>query len=379
MSSGLEGTLSGTDLQTQLEALRQAQQEELARQAQAAAAAGSQAQTEYQQAAAAPPPQLDLASLFVPTLLGNIASTIAQDPSFRERAGQQIQTKQSDLLKARHDNLTALRDVFAQKAEQAKEAGDLEAEEKYRPRIEALSKQLEVLGQRKFLREQSERGHEQDLERQRIEHQNRLSEIEAQANAAAQKAAITKAKPPSAKEREALTSDVSTLKLINDVRRSFKSEFTGPYQGRRGAASQVTGVARRQGEGKFRAFTASLRNQVLKLRSGGQITLGEAARLLEELPTADNPSGTFLDKLDAFESVARDIAETRRESLSELGIDVSGLSNLPGTLSGRPQALEAAAAGNREAFVQFLTDNPELRSDPEMIAAARRLKQMERR
>lgn len=153
MSTGLPGvipfslqdTLQGMNGLTMMQALQQRQQEELAQRAQAAEQAAAAAQQGYQQAAAAPPPQPPIADVFVPTLLGNLASVIAQDKGFTERAQQGIQGRRAELIKARSDNLQALRDVYSQRADEAQRAGDLETTEKYRRQFELASKTIDVL------------------------------------------------------------------------------------------------------------------------------------------------------------------------------------------------------------------------------------------
>ncbi len=138
-------TLNGMSVLTEEDQVRKAQEEFLAQQAQAAQQAQQQAQQSYQQLAQAPPPQLSPADTFLPTLIGNIASTIAQDPGYRQRAETGIQQSRAAMLKQRADNLTSQRDVWNQRAEEAKAAGDLEAREKYHNKIASLDKQLELV------------------------------------------------------------------------------------------------------------------------------------------------------------------------------------------------------------------------------------------
>jgi len=166
-------TLQGMNVLTMMEALRQRQQEELMRRSQEAEQAAAAAQQSYQQAAAAPPPQAGPMDAFAPVLLGNIASVIAQDPSFRQRGQEQRRASQAELFKARQDNLTALRDVYSQKAQEAERAGDLEQTEKYRRQFELLSKNIDMLSQKQA----------NAMSLEGLRHQNRLAEIEARAGA----------------------------------------------------------------------------------------------------------------------------------------------------------------------------------------------------
>ncbi len=143
---GLLGTMIGPptqadDLLQQIAALSQAPNPDL----EAAKQQAAQAQQAYGSAAAQPPPQLDPASQFIPSLLGNVASVLSGNQNYAQNAQDEIKTKKSDLLKARADNLQALRDVYSQKAEEAQKLGDLDATEKYRVKLETLSKTHEQL------------------------------------------------------------------------------------------------------------------------------------------------------------------------------------------------------------------------------------------
>lgn len=367
----LAGTMSGMDVQSMLAALQQREQEALMKRSQQLESEAGQAQQQYQEAAAAPAPEVPPLDAFLETLVGNVASVIARDPNFRQRSQQRIETKKSDLLKARSDNLQALRDVYVRKAEEAKEAKDLEGQEKFRNKAEAAERRIEEIENR----------HKNALLLEEARHKNRLSEIEARGDvrppadplvivegpdgkpqfvprsqAAGLKPSTpagSKGKVPSAAEREQLTMDKSMVQQINDVKRYFRPEFTGPVSGGvKGRLSQATGVGRRPGEGVFRQGIAGIRNQILKLRSGAAITEGEARRLLEELPTANDPSDTFKDKMDQFERTFRTIAETRRETLAELGIDVSQLTPLPESGAfGEPVFVRMVSPGGKEMDV----------------------------
>ena len=163
----LGGTLTGDQLLTEMERLRREREAQLSASSQAAAEQAGQAQQTYQQAAGQPPPQPAPGDLFAQTLLGNLASVISQNPQYQQNVQTQRQTKQSDLLKARQDNLQSLRDVYMTKAKQAEEAADLEGTEKYRSKIDVLTRQIDILGQRQT----------NALALEEAKHRNRLAEI----------------------------------------------------------------------------------------------------------------------------------------------------------------------------------------------------------
>lgn len=114
---------------------------DLQRRSQEATQQAQQAQGALQQAAAAPPPDIGGAGL-IPSLFGNVASVLAGNQRYGEEANQSIATTKASLLRARAENLSALHDVYLQKAGEAEKANDLETTEKYRVKAENLNKAL---------------------------------------------------------------------------------------------------------------------------------------------------------------------------------------------------------------------------------------------
>lgn len=190
MSSSLTGTLNGADVQTMFDAYAQQQAQQLAQQTQQAAAASQQATQQYQQAAAAPAPQLGALDVGLPTLLGGLASIFEGNGGAQQRAQEGIQAQRASLIKARADNLAALRDAQQQKAEAAKQAGDLESELKARTSLEKLSQvHADVLYQSQradaaALREQQDNA-AMERERLRAATDLRIAGIQAAAKGAA--------------------------------------------------------------------------------------------------------------------------------------------------------------------------------------------------
>jgi hypothetical protein len=144
--ASLLGTISPEGLLSQQQAMNQQQQEELARQAASAQQSAGQAQQAYQQAAGASTEANPMDS-FISNLFAEVASQLEgnQGPNQRNQANQEA--SRGMLLKARADNLSALRDIYGQKAEEAQKAGDLATTEKYRRQYETLSKQHELVSE----------------------------------------------------------------------------------------------------------------------------------------------------------------------------------------------------------------------------------------
>lgn len=147
-----------------------------------------------------------------------------------------------------------------------------------------------------------------------------------------------KLKLPTAAERGDLTYDIGLLNQLGSVRSGFNRSYVGPGHGVVGKLSQATGRMSKD-ESRFRSGLAGIRNQILKMRSGGAVTPQEGQRLLDEMPTLDDPPDAFQSKLDQFEDTARYLASARRETMSQTGVDLSRLSPLP---KGRPGGNPAA-------------------------------------
>lgn len=139
---------------------------------------------------------------------------------------------------------------------------------------------------------------------------------------------IRETRTASPSEREQLTGDIGLLTQINRARESYSKAYVGPLRGRmEGAKQKLVGLPKE--EASFRSNLAAIRNQILKLRSGGAVTEGESSRLLEELPTVNDAPSTFASKMDSFEQTFRTLAENRRYVLSGLGIGLDGIPSLP--------------------------------------------------
>ena len=141
----LDNTLNGMDAQTLSDALAAQQAQQLAEQSAAANQAANQAGNQYQQSRRRPSPDLDPMAAFLPSLLSNIASVIGKEPSYRENTQEGLKSQRLTLLKNRADNLQSLRDVWSQKAEVAKQAGDLETTEKAHTKREQIDKALQQI------------------------------------------------------------------------------------------------------------------------------------------------------------------------------------------------------------------------------------------
>lgn len=184
LPTNITGTLSGLDALTLAQALEQQQAQELASRTQAATQAATQAGQQYQQAAQAPPPELNPIAALIPSLFGDVASILSQNPTYAERGQQQVQESRAQLLRNRADNLKASLQTWQQKAEEAQKAGDFEAEAKARSTLERqhrLYDEVSKQADRSFQSEQKQKDRENQLELQRLRNEGAL--MSAQVNA----------------------------------------------------------------------------------------------------------------------------------------------------------------------------------------------------
>lgn len=164
----------------------------LAARTQAASEAAATAGSAYQSAAAAPPPQLDPLAATLPQFAGNLASIITQDKSYSVRAHENLKGAQDDLIRARMDNLTALKDSFDRKASAAESIGNIELAETSRMKSEQLAKSLQVLLAQKSEDAAKERLTTQeqgDTERTRMNNQTQIEVARINAGARAAQSA----------------------------------------------------------------------------------------------------------------------------------------------------------------------------------------------
>ena len=97
-------------------------------------------------------------------------------------------------------------------------------------------------------------------------------------------------------DRDFLTQAEGLSKIISDIESGYDESYVGPIQGRVGGIQSVT-TGNTPEEASFRASVSSLKNQLLKMRSGAAVTPSEFDRILTELPNESDPEENFLAKL----------------------------------------------------------------------------------
>lgn len=106
------------------------------------------------------------------------------------------------------------------------------------------------------------------------------------------------------------------LQNIND---SFDETAVGPIAGRMAAGkTKVEGLSNAR-QSTFIKATTSLRNEIIRARSGGAVTPSEADRLIQELPDTNSSETDFRAKFDNTRTAFNEIMDTRVQSLKEVG------------------------------------------------------------
>ena len=149
-------------------------------------------------------------------------------------------------------------------------------------------------------------------------------------------------------ERAEFAKSIGVFSQIKAVADNYKKSFVGPARGRLGALGQKTGDTSGM-ESVFRSNLAALRNRLIKRDAGSAVTASEAERLLQELPTENDPSGVFEAKFQAFQNALLEVARANVQTMEASDIDTSDYPALPEstyTLGRKPaEEFDPEAAG----------------------------------
>lgn len=127
----------------------------------------------------------------------------------------------------------------------------------------------------------------------------------------------TKTLPTAERNRlETLQTLRGQLQNIND---SFDETAVGMVAGRTATAkTKVEGLSNKR-QSTFIKATTSLRNEIIRARSGGAVTPSEADRLIQELPDINSSETDFRAKFQNTQAAFNEIMATRVASLDEVG------------------------------------------------------------
>jgi hypothetical protein len=408
----MQGTLGG---QTSLQAQQDQEQQGVVDQANQAAQAASQA---YQGAAAQPTPDLGPMAGFIPTLFGNTASIISGNPEYARQGHETVVQRQKDLADARLSNLQALRDQFDQKARAAEQLGNTEMANEARMKQEQFSKAMEAIlqqqqsdltGKREKDLETQRQAGRMDLEKYKIAHPAPSAKEKDKIDPNLfQKAVITTSGGQKGIEITKFTGDqrqqATEFALQNDLPildANEGSQLRDIQTARLGIDTVFNKIKRllpadaAQRASQYGPRKMSELLQTSAQRAAYKSLWGTAIRLLRaqagsksfrmtrseidravgsDIPTLNDTFDTASQKLqnanDLLNNAETPIV-TRNWSKSGAGSSVSANPLDPNTKS---QALKA----DEPTFIKIVSEHPELRSDPEIVAQARKLKSARR-
>ena len=354
----LLGSLTPQGVLTQMEREQAMRAAELAKRTQELGGQAAEAQSAYQQALGGPPPGLLAGDLFVPQILGALASVIGQSPAFAEQAEQGIQERRSALLRIRALNLEQLRDVALQRAQAAQEAGDVEQEFKNRSMAEKNSKLLEVVLQGERLAAGAEQGR-----LQRASEERRAGVIQA---AAAQQRRVQ-----------------SRIEIIGAVRQD--KDIQNYSRIRQFLAMGINSAASQNSAGDIVLIRSLARatDPETGIREEEYKTFTQAAGRLPALLTrftsdmvgkgklTETGRRAIINELLSLEHEARDLKQAKYSMFGLLAdqAEIPAVEVLPelGFRATKQQMIAAARRGDWDRFYLMARDTPELNEDPELL------------
>lgn len=151
---------------------------------------------------------------------------------------------------------------------------------------------------------------------------------------AVQQAQLQVLDKPSPKEREQMAQDLGAMDALDHLNGLYSRDFVGPVRGRAGEMMETFGGITEE-EARFRASNATLKNNVIRLITGAQMSEPEAKRIMGQIPEPNNPPEVWEARLKETRSNIKNMAKKYRETLSQSGIDVSQIP-IPGGKSKQP-------------------------------------------
>jgi hypothetical protein len=185
------------------------------------------------------------------------------------------------------------------------------------PQARALRAEITQLQTEKRNREQDARADRAEQRILRPEGLNRRMQIAA-AGATARAQVEEQYRPLPAGQASELADLDAIGAQIATIEKAYSPAYVGPVAGRMGGARETLGNITQQ-EVQFRAEAAALRNVILKARSGGAVTDGEAQRFLDEMPTVNDPANVFEQKLRNTKKWFEDLSRSKRQSFRDSG------------------------------------------------------------
>lgn len=145
---------------------------------------------------------------------------------------------------------------------------------------------------------------------------------------------------PGEAAQKAITDAQSILYTIGEIEQEFKPERVGPLKGRYNTMQlALVGELGDEGLANLQSDVARLKNTVINLRTGAQMSEPEAQRILKEVPDFNLPPDVFMSRLSNAKNYFKNWMRDRVKN-------ATGRGNLK-ALEGDEKKPEAAPAGVR--------------------------------
>jgi hypothetical protein len=118
---------------------------------------------------------------------------------------------------------------------------------------------------------------------------------------------------PGATAQEKMAAAETAVYQLGEVKRLFNPDWVGPAAGRyKTMQLAVAGERGEQGLAEMAAQVASLKNQIINLRTGAAMSEPEAQRIMQEIPDMNNPPDVFLSRMDVTQKNIEFLNSRRR-------------------------------------------------------------------
>lgn len=126
-------------------------------------------------------------------------------------------------------------------------------------------------------------------------------------------------KPASAEERKKIAETRASLGALQNLKDLFDSAYVGPLAGRMGAVKDLFGFNISQ-QSAFYAAEASLKNEIIKLITGAQMSEVEAKRIMKEIPDRNDPPSVWKAKWEQTVKNKQRLEEEYLKVLEQSGL-----------------------------------------------------------
>jgi len=126
---------------------------------------------------------------------------------------------------------------------------------------------------------------------------------------------------------------------LQDLDQKYKPEYVGPLAGRAGAfgaafGTKETGTALSPERSEFIAQAALYKNRLIKFITGAQMGEAETARLIKEIPDANDPPTTFEAKRKISETNIDYVTKAYQQNMTQAGVRKIGGNPVTGPKEG---------------------------------------------